>query len=649
MYLKIALRNVKKSYKDYSVYFITLTFSVALFYIFGSFEQQSSILKMTSGQGQAVQALVTTMNVMSVIISVVFAFLILYANQFLIRRRQKELGLYTLLGMPKRTISKILTYETLYIGVISLLTGLVLGYFGSQLTAIESARLLKANVSYHFIFSLKATVKTILSFSTIFIIVLLFNGTVIRKHKVIELFQADRVNETTENKHPILLFIIGVGLLVLAYKWALVPIHLVIFMPFIIALGSFATFIIFKALSGFMLKFMQINQGLYFKNLNVFVFRQVASKVNTTYKMMAVVSLLLLFGIATLATGFNLNSVMDEQVKRNTPFDYTLMIPYSTINRDFEVETFIAQQQTDASVSMNIYNTEYTAEVLQDIVVEAKNQQTPRLYLADINDYNMMRQLHGLPNIALKNQAVYPYGLKQHYKGLKSSTRLLNLGSEALDVIDDQNFTDMSVRNGDFNDIILFMSTETLQKIQEEQTKPVTMTTIYNIDTDKSAVVKTSLEQKLFELGYDQNDIISVTSQELFEMLLGIELVFTFMGLYLGVVFLISSGVILALQQLSEANDNQARYKILSKLGADSKMMNHSIFKQVALYFFIPLLLAGIHAWVGIRAVNVNLDLAGLKASSIVPTFLTCFGVIVIYLIYFSATYFGSKSIIKGN
>ncbi|UPU39028.1 hypothetical protein MX850_10790 [Erysipelothrix sp. Poltava] len=165
--------------------------------------------------------------------------------------------------------------------------------------------------------------------------------------------------------------------------------------------------------------------------------------------------------------------------------------------------------------------------------------------------------MHGLPNIALKNQAVYPYGLKQHYKGLKSSTTLLNLGSEALDVIDDQNVTDMSVRNGDFNDIILFMSTETLQKIQEEQTKPVTMTTIYNIDTDKSAVVKTSLEQKLFELGYDQNDIISVTSQELFEMLLGIELVFTFMGLYLGVVFLISSGVILALQQLSEANDNQ--------------------------------------------------------------------------------------------
>lgn len=105
-------------------------------------------------------------------------------------------------------------------------------------------------------------------------------------------------------------------------------------------------------------------------------------------------------------------------------------------------------------------------EVLQNIVEVGKNEQTPRLYLADLNDYNTMRELHGLPTIALKNQTVYPYGLKHNYKDYKSNTRLIGLGNEVLDVIDDQNITDMSVRNGDFNDIILFMSTETLQKIQ---------------------------------------------------------------------------------------------------------------------------------------------------------------------------------------
>ncbi|WP_342621411.1 FtsX-like permease family protein [Erysipelothrix sp. P66] len=648
MYFKIAYRNVKKSYKDYSVYFITLTFSVALFYIFGSFEQQSAILKMTAGQGQAVQALVTTMNVMSAIISVVFAFLILYANQFLIRRRQKELGLYTLLGMPKRNIARILTYETLYIGVMSLGTGLVLGYLGSQATAILSAQLLKANITYHFIFSIKATLKTILSFSVIFIIVLIFNGNVIRKHKLIELFHAHRVNETAENKRAVLQFMVGVILLILAYKWALVPLHLVVFMPLIIALGSFATFVIFKALSGFMLKFMKINQRLYYKNLNVFVFRQVASKVNTTYKMMAVVSLLLLFGIATLSTGFNLNSVMDEQIKRNTPFDYTLMVPYLSIERDLEIETFIADQNIEGFASMNLYNTDYDADVLDSVVMHAKSQQQPRIYLADIEDYNMIRVIHNQPTIDLSPNSVYPYGLKHHNQTLEADAKVI-LGKGDYNVVDDRDDEAISIRNGDFNDVVLLMNTETLHDTLASQTKPVTMTTIYNVNTDQSSSLQTSIEHKLDELGYDHNDIISVSSEQLFEMLLGIELIFTFMGLYLGVVFLISSGVILALQQLSEASDNQVRYRVLEKLGTDEGMMHHAIFKQVALYFFIPLLLAGVHAWVGISAVNINLDLAGLKATSFMPTLLTCVGVIGIYFVYFIATYLGSKSIIKGN
>ncbi|WP_331836911.1 hypothetical protein [Erysipelothrix piscisicarius] len=172
------------------------------------------------------------------------------------------------------------------------------------------------------------------------------------------------------------------------------------------------------------------------------------------------------------------------------------------------------------------------------------------------------------------------------------------------------------------------MNTETLHDTLASQTKPVTMTTIYNVNTDKSSLLQTSIEHKLDELGYDPNDIISVSSEQLFEMLLGIELIFTFMGLYLGVVFLISSGVILALQQLSEASDNQVRYRVLEKLGTDEGMMHHAIFKQVALYFFIPLLLAGVHAWVGISdGLYINSDLAGLKAASLYANpFNVCWG-----------------------
>lgn len=659
MYSKIALRNVKKSYKDYFIYFITLTFSVALFYIFGSFEQQSSILNMTAGQGQAVQALVTTMNVMSAIISVVFAFLILYANNFLIRRRKKELGIYTLLGMPKRILSRILIYETLYIGIVSLVSGLILGYIGSQLTAIMSAKVLDASVSYHFVFSMKATIKTVVSFALIFVIVMFFNGRVLNKISLIDLLRAERKNETSNAKHAVLIFISGVILLVIAYLWALKPLHLIIFMPLIIALGSFATFTIFKSFAGFMVKFTQVNKRIYFKNLNLFVFRQVASKVNTTYKMMSVVSLLLLFGIATLATGFNLNSVMGEQVKRNTPFDYSLVVASQSTHRDEDLEFFLGQQDRDAYASMNIYNTEFESDVIDSLFKNqeaASNRFHPRLYLADISDYNAIRAMHQLSSISLNDDYVYIYGQDQksdtmrlNYKTDLDYSKQLNLGSKALTAVDGSDVTDVSLKNGDFGDTVIFMNTATLQSVIRETSNPVTMSTIHNFNQADALEFKASVDQELIHLGYDLDDVISIASQELYESLLGIELVFTYIGLYLGVVFLISSGVILALQQLSEANDNQQRYRVLSKIGASDVMMDQSIFKQNALYFFIPLAIALIHSYIGIRAVNINLDLMGLKATSLIPTILTVSGVLIIYFIYFIATYKGSKSIIKGN
>ena len=126
----------------------------------------------------------------------------------------------------------------------------------------------------------------------------------------------------------------------------------------------------------------------------------------------------------------------------------------------------------------------------------------------------------------------------------------------------------------------------------------------------------------------------------------GTELLFTYFGLYLGLVFLLSSVVVLALQQLSEAGDNQARYRVLSKLGADSKLIKNSILKQISIYFFLPLIIALIHAYVGIKAMNVNLNLAGLAPDTMMPALLTTIAIIVMYLIYFIITYSSSKAII---
>ncbi|WP_331836906.1 FtsX-like permease family protein [Erysipelothrix piscisicarius] len=190
MYSKLALRNVKKSYRDFFIYFITLTFSVSLFYVFSSFGAQASIMDLSSSQGSMVEALTRIMNAMSYIVAVVFAFLILYANHFLIKRRHKELGVYTLLGMPKRYISRILIYETLYIGVFSLGSGLLLGLALSQVMTLLSAKVLSVATHYHFVFSMVATVKTIVCFMIIFTVVMIFNGVILNKYKLIDLLRS---------------------------------------------------------------------------------------------------------------------------------------------------------------------------------------------------------------------------------------------------------------------------------------------------------------------------------------------------------------------------------------------------------------------------------------------------------------------------
>ncbi|WP_331836908.1 ABC transporter permease [Erysipelothrix piscisicarius] len=136
-----------------------------------------------------------------------------------------------------------------------------------------------------------------------------------------------------------------------------------------------------------------------------------------------------------------------------------------------------------------------------------------------------------------------------------------------------------------------------------------------------------------------------LSSEDVKASMSGTELLFTYVGIYLGLVFLLSSVVVLALQQLSEASDNQSRYRVLTKLGADEHMLKRSILKQITIYFFLPLLIALIHAYVGIKAMNVNLNLAGLAPDTMVPAILTTSAIISMYLIYFIITYFSSKAI----
>lgn len=127
MLCKLSFKNIKKSFKDYAIYFFTLVLGVSIFYVFNAIESQTAMLKVASSTREVIDLMTNSLSAVSVFVSFILGFLIIYASSFLIKRRNKEFGIYLTLGMSKRKISMILFLETLFIGVISLAVGLVLG------------------------------------------------------------------------------------------------------------------------------------------------------------------------------------------------------------------------------------------------------------------------------------------------------------------------------------------------------------------------------------------------------------------------------------------------------------------------------------------------------------------------------------------
>ncbi|WP_342621412.1 ABC transporter permease [Erysipelothrix sp. P66] len=649
MYSKLALRNVKKSYRDFFIYFITLTFSVSLFYVFSSFGAQASIMDLSSSQGSMVEALTRIMNAMSYIVAVVFAFLILYANHFLIKRRHKELGVYTLLGMPKRYISRILIYETLYIGVFSLGSGLLLGLALSQVMTLLSAKVLSVATHYHFVFSMVATVKTIVCFMIIFTVVMIFNGVILNKYKLIDLLRSKRQNETLKVRKTwmsVVIFILACVLIGYAYKLALKPMELIRLLPLVLVTGALGTFMLFLSFSGFMLKFMQLNQKRYYKGLNSFVFRQVSAKISTTYKMMSVITLMLLIAIGALATAFNLNYVLGNELEKATGYDVSVVVSGSE-GKDYarlidEVKGF--EHQTTAS----LYDLGIEAK---DMGMEQKLYQGQRILFMSETDFNGLRTHEGYEPIHLDEDEVYFQ--KAPTAGLQGSDLekldAIPILGQAFVLQANHDVKPVRIANGSMIHGSLFvvndvhLSTLKAEMISNDAWNQNTF--ISNLDvhgSQKEVVEKLENNFEGQSLGLYHNIL---SSEDVTASMSGTELLFTYVGIYLGLVFLLSSVVVLALQQLSEASDNQSRYRVLTKLGADEHMLKRSILKQITIYFFLPLLIALIHAYVGIKAMNVNLNLAGLAPDTMVPAILTTSAIISMYLIYFIITYFSSKAI----
>lgn len=668
MYSKIALNSVKKSFKDYTIYFLTLTFAVCIFYSFNSIESQRAMLSISTNQKEYMKLFASVISIASVFVSFILGALIIYANNFLIKKRKKEMGIYMTLGMSKRKISNILLIETVLIGVISLGIGLILGVILSQGLSVLTAKLFMGTMTnYQFTFSISAVLKTILYFGIIFLLVMIFNTVTISKYKLIDLLNASKKSEKVKVRNPIIssiIFLLAIIFIIVAYVFVnKSDLNVVsIYFKLSIILGVVGTFLFFFGLSGIVLYIIQRSKNIYLKNLNIFIVRQISSKFNTNFLSMSLICLMLFITTVMLSSGLGFKNTMEQGVKRTTPFDASVQVYYfgDTISQVNEINQSInnkLSKYTDKAY-MAQYNLENvsTNNMLRPYVsgtMKKSMEYNDSTMAVSISQYNKMRELKGEQPINLGSNQVLILSNVQKFEEpinefIKDNGKI-NIDGTEYKVQNDKAIEDCLYSSGvAINSITLVVPDKIVKNL-------VPYTGYININyTGNSTEKKTqesNIENIFSKLGKEENSnyvINAATRSELYEQSLGLSAIVIYLSIYLGIVFLIASAAVLALQQLSEASDSIERYKALKKIGTTDKMINRSIFIQTLIYFIAPLSLAVVHSIVGIYVTNDFISIFG-NTNIISSALITLGFIILIYSGYFYATYTSYKRIIKNS
>lgn len=679
MLLKLSLRNMKRSIKDYTIYFFTLVLGVSIFYLFNSIGSQSVMMDVSSSTREIIKMMVNFLSGVSVLVSFILGFLIIYASRFLMKRRHKEFGIYMTLGMSKRQISWILLCETLCIGLMSLVIGLVIGVALSQLMSIFVASMFEADMTrFEFVFSQSATLKTAFYFGIIYLIVMAFNTVSIGRHQLIDLLLASRKNEQVRTKNGwlcSLIFLLSVGMLGYAYYLVTAGVNQLdtadkIIMP--IALGIMGTFLLFYSVSGFLLKVMMMKKSFYNRGLNSFVIRQLSSQMNTTVFSMSLICLMLFTTICVLSSGIALKDAATANLEEYTPVDIYMEKNWDLYGKSYSPEVIA---DSHIPISETLMKMDFSIEDNLIDVYSTNTYATNDLTFADTlgdylqtlkKDYAFLRTdtAETIVRISDYNQIAKRYGQKTFVLGdheyivLANFDRMVAIRNQALQMkapihLFDQTYLPkysecqqgfIVPSSQQSNSGIIVVPDEA---VNESIRADNILIANYNAaDKESKKVIESKVQNLKLHPYATQSDIDTVTKISIYEGSVGIGAMIIFIGIYIGVVFLISSAAILALKELSESADNKERYTMLRKIGVDEGMINRALFKQIAMFFLAPLIIAVVHSIFGIQFCTYIISTFG-NENLLPPIIMTVIFTIMIYGGYMMITYFSSKQILK--
>lgn len=657
MLTKLAIRNIKRSINDYVLYVITITLILALMFAFNSMMFSDLILGMNAHMTDYRSLLI----LFSVIVLVVVAWLINYMTKFMLERRSKEFGTYLILGMENRDVSKLFFYENIIFGIIALVFGCIIGTFVFQGLLFIISTFFGEDYHLSAQFSLPALLLTLLYYFIIQFMVVFRNNRYLKKLKIKDLMNADRVNEQVKVKHVtrnVMMFLVSITAGIIACTKA--PIIVVIICIILFIYGFYL------GISGIMVLLIQKSKRFKYKKMNVFVFRQLSSKINTMGFTMGTIAVL--FTLALLSSNYAIGlSNFKDEIDKYAPFD--ICLTNLDTDEDFaEAKEFLENDGwIENDLTYQIYKSEDTT--FKDVL--EKNDVSGGYFEYDtymkVSDYNILRGYLGLEEVTLNENEFFIHSVasvSKYYKKWKEENSSIMLNGETYQCqgIYDEDFAQNGQNGAGYVIVVPDVAANHLEKYYSQyvcDTAKETNNALYKEllkyvtqDAESWATSAQRKDELDHGMGVDSIyaifDNIMVKNGGLVSEVEAAIITVVSSIFYVALVFICVALTILAVQQLSDSTKYKFRYRVLNNLGVDERQKSKLILKQLLIYFGCPILIPIAVSMV----ISFKLNQIMLTGTQIQSDNYRFFGsalvlFLFVYGIYFTVTYLNFKRNIR--
>lgn len=668
LYFKLAKTNLSNNKPFYIPYIISSIITVAMLYMMSFLSDNKGLNKIMGADSLA------TIFRLGVGIIVIFSYIFLfYTNSFIIKRRKKEIGVYNILGMEKRHLSKVLFVETIYSAIISLVCGIIVGIAFSKFILMVLYGIIGIHKTVEFFVNIHGIILCVVSFGILFLLTFLYNFMQIKLANPIELLRGTNVGER-EPKTKIFMTIVGVVCLAIAYYIAITtenPLNVLTLFFVAVLLVIIGTFALFTAGSIALLKLLRNNKKFYYNKRHFMAVSGMLYRMKQNAAGLASICILSTMVLVVISTTVSMYVGIQDELMARYPNDVCVTVDYnSVIDKSSEIEKAIFDEIDSAEVKNKkafSYLSVFVGQKGDGFTTDKEHlsyQNSYLFYILSKDDFikidNSFKDKIG--NIS-KGEAVVVLNKKYDKKDIKIFGKNYKV-NKSFEHTEDNDLYVISTLNG--LGYIILDNDESVQELYDVQEKMLGKGANYYTNKirfdfksgnkkQKAAAYKkidNAVKKYFKENKNDKKQISSYwvesrqENEQNFYLLYG---GLFFLGIFLGTMFLIVTVMIIFYKQITEGYDDRERYQILEKVGMSSREVKDTIKSQIRIVFVLPIFAAAVHVTAAFPMVNRILKMLNLNNEKLFAGCLTATIIVfaVIYYLVFKVTSRAYYKIVK--